>query len=784
MAQGGGGSTVTGESTLPSVWETFRIEKLTGSGEIAQGDQVTLKANNGRNYLMARDGGGGDVTADSTNRSVWETFSFQFYNPMLVRLRAADSHYLAAENGGGREITAMRNSPYTWETFTLVNRSRKSGLRDGDSVSFRVWNGKFLSAVRGGGSNLVADQNRAAGFETFTIVKPGGGEISLRDRVSFRTNNAANYIMAVNGGGGIVDASSRQAREWETFELEQAELAPVDFAHTPTTTEAGRPLAPPPRRMTGAIKVLALVIEFTDRRADPTLTMDHVRDFLFGSGRSVRRWVESNSYGALTIENAGVYGSIRMPRPYGGYGADDNAYGRDILAGAERLGLRFRELDRSGDRVITNDELFLVVLDFSGLAGGGQERGLTFTTRDGLTYSGGVFTAGLFTAGGPVAGRAQLDGIYSTVIHEAGHLFFNLSDRYGTREPLRGDVIATQTAPAEWERFTIRRVRGTGAIADDLPISLGAHDGSLVVVDDDANAFLNAGSSVVGVRETFRLKRSSGAGAVSDGDEVGFLAFNGRYVMANLGGGDVVRAAAGRLDRWETFRIHRMSGPGIVQSGDVVTLETDNHHYMLVGIGQRTSDPAAFARGYTFGGGCGLGVGGGFDIMDDNCRRVMLAGYDRIKQGWITARVVTPENKTSYVLRPSFSNAEALVLWDPFYPQEWYVVENRQQRPGFDEIPSNGLVVSWVNESSEYWSGVSADYPRYPAVISAAAPKATPNIFIAPPTLNSLEAFKREDPAAAFVTGEVTLRRGDGSLSRFSLSFHRRAGESTAVSVH
>jgi hypothetical protein len=735
---------------------------------------------------MARDAGGGDVTADSTNRSVWETFSLQFWNPMLVRLRAFDSHYLAAENGGGREINATRTAAYTWETFTLVNRSRKSGLHDGDSVSFRVWDGRFVSAVEGGGGNLVADKNRAARFETFTIVKAGGGEISLRDRVSFRTHNGTTYVMAVTGGGGIVQASSLHASDWETFELEPAELVPIDFAHTPTTAAAGRPLAPAPRRMTGVKKVLALVIGFADRRVDPTLTMDHVRDFLFGDERSVRRWVESNSYGALTIENAGVHGTIPLPWAYGEHTSADSTYWADIMSGAESLGLRFRALDSSRDGSITSNELLLVVLDFSDISGHGaaHHNGATFTTSDGVTYRGTVVTGGLYAQGRPVQGRAQLDGIYSDVLHEFGHAFFGLLERYGTREPVRGDVIATQTSPGEWERFTIRRVTGMGAIAHDMPISLRAHDGSFVVVGDDGAALLNAGSPAVGARETFRLKRTAGAGTVNDGETVGFFAVNGRYVMANFGGGDVVRAAATHLAQWESFRLHRVAGPGVIQSGDAVTLETDNHHYVLAGIGQRTTDSSALTRGYSFAGGCGKGIGGGFDIMDDNCKRVMLAAYDRIKQGWINARVLTPENKSSYVLRPSFSNAEALVLWDPFYPQEWYVVENRQRRTGSDDVPSNGLIVSWVNESSEYWLGVGADYPRYPAVISAAAPKATPNMFIAPPTLNSLETFKRQDPAAAFVTGEVTILRGDGSPSRFWLSFHRLAGELMAVSVH
>ena len=175
------------DATVPSIWETFTVEKLAGAGEIVQGDRVTFRAYNGRNYLMALDGGGGNVTADSLNRREWETFAVEFWNSIPVHLRSHDAHYLAAEDGGGREITATRAVADIWETFVLVNRTRKSGLHDGDAVCLQVWDGRFVAAEGGGGGNLTADRQLARTWETFTITKPGGGEISSSDRVLFRT---------------------------------------------------------------------------------------------------------------------------------------------------------------------------------------------------------------------------------------------------------------------------------------------------------------------------------------------------------------------------------------------------------------------------------------------------------------------------------------------------------------------------------------------------------------------------------------------------------------------
>jgi len=219
MARDEGGGAVSGEATLPNTWEKFTIEKLSGEGEIVQGNRVTLKTYNGRNYIMARDGGGGEVTAESSNRLEWETFAVEFWNSMAVHLRANHSQYLAAEDGGGREITATRDFADIWETFLLINLSRKSGLRDGDKVCLQVWDGRFVAAERGGGGNLTANSDYVVRGTTFTIKKARGGEISLGDSVSFLTQNGVNYVMALEGGGGIVNGSSRQAREWETFQI-------------------------------------------------------------------------------------------------------------------------------------------------------------------------------------------------------------------------------------------------------------------------------------------------------------------------------------------------------------------------------------------------------------------------------------------------------------------------------------------------------------------------------------------------------------------------------------
>jgi hypothetical protein len=170
-------------------------------------------------------------------------------------------------------------------------------------------------------------------------------------------------------------------------------------------------------------------------------------------------------------------------------------------------------------------------------------------------------------------------------------------------------------------------------------------------------------------------------------------------------------------------------------------------------------------------------VGGDFDIMDNEKDRGIPSAYDRIRMGWVAPKVLTPDNKACFVLNPSIDNPEALILWDHAWPDEWYVIENRQRRAMFDEIPSNGLIITWLNEKRSYWSRWGIDGEgKFPVVISAAASGEPPNSFIKLVMLRD-EVYKRRDPNTAFRTGTVLLPRGDGSPSRFRLSFRALSSE-------
>jgi hypothetical protein len=778
MARGGGGGAVSGETTVPSSWETFTIENFAGGGEIAHGDLVTLRTDNGMNFLIARDGGGGVVTADSRNRAEWETLSVEFWNPILVRLKAQDSHYLAAENGGGREIAANRDAAITWETFTLVNRSRKSGLQDGDSVCLQVWDGRFVSAQSGGGAGLLANQNRAAGFETFTIQKAGGGEIGLSDLVSFRTQNG-HYLMALNGGGSTLQASARLAREWETFQLEEAALKPIAYSKAPSApVRAGHPFPTPLPRRTGNPKLICFVIGFEDREVDDSITTADLRDFFFNASDSVRTWIQKTSFNAYTISDVGVFGGLTVPWPYVEISEQD--YFSGLLRLAETRGFRFRDMDTNHNGVITEEELLFMVLDCSNQVGLGQRRPISFTF-DEIRYNGQKFTAGLYTRGGPVQGRAQLDNIVGTIRHELSHMLWELAERYYQPFPPRGDVVAISTQRKEWEKFALVSP-GASVVRSGSRVRLQMQDGGdFLVFDATTRRHLNRGGAERDASGEFIIEKDGGGDLINHDDQVYLkAATTNRYLMANWGGGHVVQVIAGSPSIWETFKLERDAGAGAVHAGDVVTLKTSDQnvygqsYYLMAEPDGRRNSSEIMARGWWeewAKSPSGDGMCGDFDVMDNDENKGTHGAYDRIKLGWIKPKVLTPDNRACYVLNPSLEHPEAFILWDPAWPDEWYVIENRQRRNSLDEIPSNGLIISWVNEKASYWSQWKFySNGKYPAVISAAATTAPPNTFIQLPLLRN-EIYKRRDSNTAFRSGTYVLPRGDGSRSRFILSF-------------
>lgn len=124
-AEGGGGRAVVANRPVAGAWETFQLVDQNGS-PLRSGDQGGLRASNGQ-FVCAEGGGGRELIANRMAISQWETFTIlradgssgEITNGQQVALKANNGQFVCAEGGGGREVVANRNAISRWETFTI-----------------------------------------------------------------------------------------------------------------------------------------------------------------------------------------------------------------------------------------------------------------------------------------------------------------------------------------------------------------------------------------------------------------------------------------------------------------------------------------------------------------------------------------------------------------------------------------------------------------------------------------------------------------------------------------
>jgi len=143
---------------------------------------VTFRTAIGGKYVVAENGGGGDVHADRDTASTWETFALTDLNGGdlvsgdLVTLGTLNGFFVSAEAGGGGVVDAIRTAGLDWETFRVVKIGGTGPLQNGDQVALQTQNkGLYVSALNGGGGGVVADRTQISGWEAFVLGIGGGG---------------------------------------------------------------------------------------------------------------------------------------------------------------------------------------------------------------------------------------------------------------------------------------------------------------------------------------------------------------------------------------------------------------------------------------------------------------------------------------------------------------------------------------------------------------------------------------------------------------------------------
>ncbi len=98
----------------------------------------------------------------------------------------------------------------------------------------------------------------------------------------------------------------------------------------------------------------------------------------------------------------------------------------------------------------------------------------------------------------------------------------------------------------------------------------------------------------------------------------------------------------------------------------------------------------------------------GWDIMDFGnyngggyCPAAYSA-HERMYLGWLTPKPLTDATKVTD-MSPLHLKDEAYIVYNDSYPDEFYLIENRQQQLWDTNLPSSGIVISHVNFDSDIW---------------------------------------------------------------------------------
>ena len=130
----------------------------------------------------------------------------RFVTGSLVSLKTSKGQYVVALNGGGGDVNSTRNQRGAWETFEVVEQG-------GDYVALRTNDGSFLSAEAGGGGGLFANRRLIGGWEIFKVIHRGGDRFALQA-------SSGHYFVAEDGGNQDVNANRESVGAWEEFSIE------------------------------------------------------------------------------------------------------------------------------------------------------------------------------------------------------------------------------------------------------------------------------------------------------------------------------------------------------------------------------------------------------------------------------------------------------------------------------------------------------------------------------------------------------------------------------------
>jgi hypothetical protein len=142
-----------------------------------------------------------------------------FASGHTLSLQSWSGLYVVAEGGGGGDVNANRSVASTWETFTLVDING-GVLNDGDSIGLQTVSGLYLQAVNTGNGIMAASGQGLWSWETFIVLNLDRPGDVIRPEDQIALMSLSNYYVCAEGGGGAeVNVNRTAIGPWETFRI-------------------------------------------------------------------------------------------------------------------------------------------------------------------------------------------------------------------------------------------------------------------------------------------------------------------------------------------------------------------------------------------------------------------------------------------------------------------------------------------------------------------------------------------------------------------------------------
>jgi M6 family metalloprotease-like protein len=298
---------------------------------------------------------------------------------------------------------------------------------NGEIMSFKQPDGTWVDVKLYGTEYYM----RAEGLDNYTVVRDkntqwicyaslsadGAELISTGIKYRLTKNSVPTIKTAINAPKHI--EISEKALEQQILKNKKA-LEGDDFQN--------HEMNPEPEIVTGAIKGLCIVVDFSDEPG--TLPMDEFESFCndmdysnFGNNGSLRKYYYDISGGIVDYQNI-VFGYFRAPKTFAEYDSMHIAYGAKAILDLalnwiESLGFDFSTLSINPDGSIKAINLMYT--------------GVPKSWNEGMWWHQGTYTK--FSADGVHSGKYNCSIAYNplslaTVVHENGHMICHWDDTY------------------------------------------------------------------------------------------------------------------------------------------------------------------------------------------------------------------------------------------------------------------------------------------------------------------------------------------------------------------